>query len=180
MFSSHLDLTFFAIYLPLNICLGPWVARWRTGGTRDYFLAGDQLPWYAIGASISVLIWIFLPFYMRGGVYIMPEFLERRYNRACRYLFAICSLVLWIIAQMAVVMLAGAKALDRMFGVNPILTILGLAILAGSYTIYGGLISVAWTDFVQFYGADDRRHDCGRRRSPAIRRILPPPLRGAG
>jgi hypothetical protein len=29
-------------------------------------------------------------------------------------------------------------------------SILGLALLAGSYTIYGGLISVAWTDFLQF------------------------------
>ncbi len=30
------------------------------------------------------------------------------------------------------------------------LTILCLAVLAGSYTIYGGLVSVAWTDFLQF------------------------------
>ncbi|MEO7651909.1 MAG: sodium/solute symporter, partial [Bryobacteraceae bacterium] len=185
MFSGRLDLTLFVAYLIFNICLGIWVARRCTGGARDYFLAGDQLPWYAIGASIiaanistehfigmvgtayvtgfmlahwewgniftfSVLIWIFLPYYMRGGIYTMPEFLERRYNRTCRYLFAVCSLVLWIVAQMAVVMLAGAKALDGMFGIDAYVTIIGLAVLAGSYTIYGGLISVAWTDLLQF------------------------------
>jgi SSS family solute:Na+ symporter len=185
MLSGHLDLSLFILYLLFNIGLGIWVARRRTGGARDYFLAGDRLPWYAIGASIiaanistehfigmvgtayitgfmlahwewgnwftfSMLIWVFLPYYMRGGIYTMPEFLERRYNRTCRYLFAVCSLVLWIIAQMSVVMLAGAKALDGMFGIHPFLTILGLAILAGSYTIYGGLISVAWTDSLQF------------------------------
>ncbi len=123
---------------------------WRAArsDTRDYFLAGDGLPWYAIGGSIiaanistehfigmigvayavgfvvaqwewgnwftfSALIWIFLPYYIRGGLYTMPEFLERRYNATCRYLFAVCSLVLWIVAQMAVVMLAGGQGHER-------------------------------------------------------------------
>jgi len=180
-----LDFILFACYLAFNIALGIWVARRRTAGTRDYFLAGDGLPWYAIGGSIiaanistehfigmigiayavgfvvaqwewgnwftfSALIWIFLPYYIRGGLYTMPEFLERRYNTTCRYLFAVCSLVLWIVAQMAVVMLAGGKAMKGMFGIDERLTILCLAVLAGSYTIYGGLVSVAWTDFLQF------------------------------
>ena len=183
--THRFDFILFAGYLVFNIALGIWVARRKAVGTRGYFLAGDGLPWYAIGGSIiaanistehfigmigvayavgfvvaqwewgnwftfSALIWIFLPYYIRGGLYTMPEFLERRYNSACRYLFAVCSLVLWIIAQMAVVMLAGGKAMKGMFGFDESLTILCLALLAGSYTIYGGLKSVAWTDFLQF------------------------------
>ena len=185
MFQHHLNVGLFAAYLLFNIAVGLWVARRKTTSAKDYFLAGERLPWYAIGGSIiaanistehfigmvgaayavgfvvaqwewgnwltfSALIWIFLPYYLRGGVYTMPEFLERRYNKTCRYLFAICSLVLWIVAQMAIVMLAGAKAMQGMFGFDPLLTIVALAVLAGSYTIYGGLISVAWTDFLQF------------------------------
>ena len=183
--THRIDFILFALYLVLNIALGIWVARRRTGGTRDYFLAGEGLPWYTVGGSIiaanistehfigmigvayavgfvvaqwewgnwftfSALIWIFLPYYIRGGLYTMPEFLERRYNATCRYLFAVCSLVLWIVAQMAVVMLAGGKAMNGMFGWNETVTIIGLSVLAGSYTIYGGLVSVAWTDFLQF------------------------------
>lgn len=182
---SSIDFILFALYLVANVAIGLWVARRRPSDSKGYFLAGEKLPWYAIGGSIiaanistehfigmigiayvvgfvvaqwewgnwftfSALIWIFLPFYLRGGLYTMPEFLERRYNPACRYLFAVCSLVLWIIAQMAVVMLAGGKAMKGMFGIDESVTIILLAILAGSYTIYGGLISVAWTDFVQF------------------------------
>lgn len=185
MFGSVLDKLLFTAYLLFNVLIGLWVARRATNGSRGYFLAGESLPWYAIGGSIiaanistehfigmvgaayaagfvvaqwewgnwftlSVLLWIFLPYYLRGGIYTMPEFLERRYNKTCRYIFAVASLVLWIVAQMSVVMLAGAKALEGMFGINPIYTILGLALLAGSYTIYGGLASVAWTDFLQF------------------------------
>jgi len=183
--THRLDFVLFGCYLAFNIALGIWVARRRTAGTRNYFLAGEGLPWYTIGGSIiaanistehfigmigvayavgfvvaqwewgnwftfSALIWIFLPYYIRGGLYTMPEFLERRYNSTCRYLFAVCSLVLWIVAQMAVVMLAGGKAMKGMFGVDETFTIICLAILAGSYTIYGGLVSVAWTDFLQF------------------------------
>ncbi len=185
MIHNRLDFIVFGVYLALNIALGLWVARRKTAGARDYFLAGDGLPWYTVGGSIiaanistehfigtigvayavgfvvaqwewgnwftfSALIWIFLPYYIRGGLYTMPEFLERRYNPTCRYLFAVCSLVLWIVAQMAVVMLAGAKAMRGMFDINENVTILCLALLAGSYTIYGGLVSVAWTDFLQF------------------------------
>ncbi len=185
MMSHRFDFILFACYLVFNILLGIWVARRKAADTRSYFLAGDGLPWYAIGGSIiaanistehfigmigvayavgfvvaqwewgnwftfSALIWVFLPYYIRGGLYTMPEFLERRYNSACRYLFAVCSLALWVIAQMAVVMLAGGKAMKGMFGFDETLTILCLGVLAGSYTIYGGLKSVAWTDFLQF------------------------------
>src|ERR1700722_8125396 len=177
-----IDLIVFVAYVVFTILLGFWVANRKTSSARDYFLASDRLPWYAIGGSIiaanisteqfigmvgaayaagivlaqwewgnwitfSALIWIFLPYYIRGGIYTMPEFLERRYNKTCRYIFALASLVLWIVAQMAVVMLAGAKAMEAMFPFPPYWTIFALAILAGSYTIYGGLISVAWTDF---------------------------------
>lgn len=180
-----LNFVFFGIYLLLTVALGLWVARRKAANARDYFLAGEGLPWYAIGGSIiaanistehfigmvgvaygvgfvvaqwewgnvitfSALIWIFLPFYIRGGLYTMPEFLERRYNSHCRHVFAVCCLGLWIVAQMAVVMLAGAKAMRGMFDVNETVTIVTLAVLAGSYTIYGGLKSVAWTDFLQF------------------------------
>ncbi len=183
--THRLDFALFALYLVANIALGIWVAWRKTADARGYFLAGDRLPWYAIGGSIiaanistehfigmigiayavgfvvaqwewgnwftfSALIWIFLPYYIRGGLYTMPEFLERRFNQTCRYLFAVCSLVLWIVAQMAAVMLAAGKAAKGMFDLDPTITILCLAVLAGSYTIYGGLISVAWTDFVQF------------------------------
>ena len=182
---SSIDRTIFALYLLANVAVGLWASRRRASGTRGYFLAGEELPWYAIGGSIiaanistehfigmagaayavgfvvaqwewgnwftlSVLLWIFLPFYLRGGIYTMPEFLERRYNKTCRYLFAVASLALWIVAQMAVVILAGAKAMNGMFGISPIYTTIGLAVLAGSYTIYGGLKAVAWTDFIQF------------------------------
>ncbi len=54
MFGSVLDRTVFVAYLLFNLCLGLWVARRSVSGTRGYFLAGEQLPWYAIGGSIRI------------------------------------------------------------------------------------------------------------------------------
>jgi len=132
--ASNISTEHFIRMIGVAYAVGFVVAQWEWGN------------WF----TFTALIWVFLPYYIRGGLYTMPEFLERRYNPACRYLFAVCSLVLWIIAQMAVVMLAGGKAMRGMFGIDETTTIVCLALLAGSYTIYGGLISVAWTDFLQF------------------------------
>src|SRR5919109_4716897 len=46
----------------------------------------------------SLLIWIFLPYYVRSGIYTMPQFLERRYNSACRTIFAASLIVGYVAA----------------------------------------------------------------------------------
>src|SRR5438067_1724717 len=97
----------------------------------------------------TLLIWIFLPYYMRTGLYTMPEFLERRYNPAARYVFAIFCVVGYIVSLIAGPLYAGGLALENMFGMNLVWAIVLLGVLTGAYTIYGGLKSAAWTDFMQ-------------------------------
>jgi len=124
--------------------------------------AGDWNAWIIY----SLLILIFLPYYVRTGVYTMPEFLERRYNPACRYIFAIASIVGFIAAINAGALYSGGIMLDSFFGddlsrfmpkivlfgnpVSPVVIyILFFAVTTGIYTIYGGLKAAAWTDFMQ-------------------------------
>jgi SSS family solute:Na+ symporter len=97
----------------------------------------------------TLLIWIFLPYYMRTGLYTMPEFLERRYNSAARYVFAIFCVIGYIVSLIAGPLYAGGLALETMFGMNLVWAIILLGVLTGAYTIYGGLKSAAWTDFMQ-------------------------------
>src|SRR5207253_6863744 len=97
----------------------------------------------------SLLIWMFLPYYMRTGLYTMPEFLERRYNSAARYLFAVFCIVGYIVSLIAGPLYAGGLALETMFGMDLVWAIVLLGVLTGAYTIYGGLKSAAWTDFMQ-------------------------------
>src|SRR4030088_512103 len=60
----------------------------------------------------TLLIWIFLPYYMRTGLYTMPEFLERRYNPACRYTFAAFLAIGYVASIIAGSLFAGGIALE--------------------------------------------------------------------
>jgi len=97
----------------------------------------------------TLLIWVFLPYYMRTGLFTMPEFLERRYNSAARYLFAVSCVVGYLFSLIAGPLYAGGLALESMFGINLVWAIVFLGVLTGAYTVYGGLKSAAWTDFMQ-------------------------------
>ena len=124
--------------------------------------AGDWNAWIIY----SLLILIFLPYYVRTGVTTMPEFLERRYNSTCRYIFAIASVIGFVAAINAGALYSGGIMLDSFFGedlsrllpqitlwgnpVSPVvLYIIFFAVTTGVYTIYGGLKSAAWTDLLQ-------------------------------
>jgi len=107
--------------------------------------AGDWNAWIIY----TLLIFIFLPYYLRTGLYTMPEFLERRYNPACRYFFSVASIVGYVAAINAGALYAGGKMLESFFGVNVFVAIVFFGVVTGVYTIYGGLKSAAWTDFMQ-------------------------------
>ena len=115
-----------------------------------YGMSVAQWEWGNV-TTFTILIWIFLPFYMRGNVATMPEFLERRYNKWCRHIYALVMIIGLVIAMLGGVMFAGAKAMSIFFPQIPMTwAIILLAVGAGGYTIYGGLLSVAWVDLVQY------------------------------
>jgi SSS family solute:Na+ symporter len=81
----------------------------------------------------------------------MPEFLERRYNSTCRYIFAGFLVLGYVAAIIAGSLYAGGVALESIFGLDVYYGITFFAMAAGLYTIYGGLTSAAWTDFLQMF-----------------------------
>ena len=97
--------------------------------------------------SFSFLIWFFIPFLLASRVFTTPEFLERRFNTALREIFAVVTVISNIVAFLAAVLYGGALALEILFGWPFWFAIITLGIVAGTWAIYGGLSSVAWTDF---------------------------------
>src|SRR5947208_1620597 len=97
----------------------------------------------------SLFIWIFLPYYVRTGLYTVPQFLERRYNAACRTIFSGSLVAGYVAAIIAGSLFAGGVALDTMLGLPVTYGIVFFGLVTGAYTIYGGLKSAAWTDFMQ-------------------------------
>src|SRR5437763_13594409 len=52
MHLAPLDLAVFSVYIVAVLALGLIAARRGKKTKRDYFLAGDKLPWWMIGGSI--------------------------------------------------------------------------------------------------------------------------------
>jgi SSS family solute:Na+ symporter len=120
----------------------------QVGGGYQHGIVIAAFGWNA-WIVYTLLIWIFLPYYMRTGLYTMPEFLERRYNSAARYVFAIFCVIGYMFSLISGPLYAGGLALETMFGMDLVWAIVFLGVLTGAYTIYGGLKSAAWTDFMQ-------------------------------
>jgi len=171
-----------------------WVVRKNRNTADDYFLAGRNLGWVLVGASIFasnigsehlvglagagatsgvalahyelhawcvlVLGWVLLPFYMHSRVFTMPEFLERRFNPASRWILSLISLVAYVLTKIAVGIFAGGVVFGALmpelslqigghlfnsFWIGSVLVI----VLTGLYTILGGMRAVAYADAVQ-------------------------------
>lgn len=105
--------------------------------------------WGAILVGFNALLWVFLPFYLRNGFYTMPEFLERRFGPLARTAFAALILITYVFVEISAVLYLGATVLQVTLGIPLLVSIVLLALLAGTYTITGGLRAVVWTDMLQ-------------------------------
>lgn len=171
-----------------------WVLRQKEENTSDYFLAGRDATWIAIGASIFasnigsehlvglagagaesgmamahwemhgwiilLLGWLFVPFYSRSKVFTMPEFLERRFNPEARSFLSIISLVSYVLTKVAVTVYAGGVVFKDVFDIEAIqfgpwqidffwISAIGLVVLTGLYTTFGGMKAVLYTSVLQ-------------------------------
>jgi SSS family solute:Na+ symporter len=105
--------------------------------------------WMASLVLVFFAVFI-LPFVLRSQVFTLPEFLERRYDGRVRTYFSALTLFLNIIVDTAGSLFAGGLLLKLVFPeIDISVTIAVLAIVAGLYTIAGGLAAVIYTDAIQ-------------------------------
>ena len=178
------DWLMIALYFAVLLGVAWWVVRRGKDTAADYFLAGRNLGWWVIGASIFasnigsehivglagsgakdgvamahyelhawcllVLAWVFVPFYARSLVFTMPEFLERRFSPASRYMLSVVSLITFVVSKIAVGIFAGGVVFETLlpdvnlhigsyvidsFWIGSVLVI----VLTGLYTVLGGM-----------------------------------------
>ncbi len=111
-------------------------------------LAYGNFEWMA-PFTLIILSLFFAPFYIRANVATLPDFLEKRYNRASRDWLAVLSIISAIFIHIGFSLYAGAVVLEGMFGLNKFTSIVLTAVLTGVYTVVGGLMAVVWTESVQ-------------------------------
>ncbi|MCC6123454.1 MAG: sodium/solute symporter [Pirellulales bacterium] len=115
-----------------------------------YKLGMPVVNWeWLIFPALSVLLWIFVPLYIRNGISTMPEYLERRFGRSTRTLYAYLTVASYVFVNFALVFYTGGFALEKIWGIERIWAVWLLAVFTGLYTVYGGLSAVAWTSSLQ-------------------------------
>ncbi|PWU10305.1 MAG: hypothetical protein C5B50_25780, partial [Verrucomicrobia bacterium] len=104
---------------------------------------------WLVWPGLSLLLWVFVPLYVRNNIATMPEYLERRFGPGCRRLYAGLTIGSYVLVNFALVFYTGGFALEKMWGVNRLAAVWLLALVTGAYTVYGGLAAVAWTSSLQ-------------------------------
>ncbi|MER3524478.1 MAG: sodium transporter [Ignavibacteria bacterium] len=111
-------------------------------------LAVGHFEWLAC-LIVLVLGWVFTPFYLKTGVFTMPEFLERRYSSAARWYLSVVSIVAYIFTKISISLYAGGILLKAVVGWDMTTSAIVIVLATGLYTILGGLAAVIYTDLLQ-------------------------------
>lgn len=129
-----------------------------SGKAADWLgMAIASYEWMA-AITLVVVAFVFLPTFLKSGIYTIPEFLEYRYNNFARTVMAIATMIILVGVPTASVIYSGAKVIGVFFHGK---TILGLDLgnitvgcwiigtLAAIYVFAGGLKACAWADLIQ-------------------------------
>jgi SSS family solute:Na+ symporter len=121
------------------------------GMSGSGFASGLAIASYEWMAAITLLIVgkYFLPIFIEKGLYTIPEFVEKRFSTNLKTILAVFWIALYIFVNLTTVLYLGSLALETIIGIPMIYGIMGLALFAAAYSLYGGLSAVAWTDVIQ-------------------------------
>lgn len=108
-------------------------------------------------AGLLLMCYGFLPIYRRLNVYTLSEYLEHRYNDSCRLIYALITVVIIVVIQMVPAFYIGSRSLNILLQGGPgpinanwyVAGIVVMAVVTGTYTIFGGLKAVIMTDVLQ-------------------------------
>ena len=125
------------------------------GMSGSGFALGLAIASYEWMAAITLLVVAkyFLPIFIEKKLYTIPEFIEKRFSSNLKTILAMFWIALFVFVNLTTVLYLGGKALDTIIGSGDgsilINSIIGLALFAAAYSLWGGLAAVGWTDVVQ-------------------------------
>ncbi len=121
------------------------------GMSGSGFAVGLAIASYEWMAALTLIIVgkFFLPIFIDKQIYTIPEFVEKRFSSQLKTILAIFWIGLYIFVNLTSVLYLGGLALETILGIELIQGVIGLALFAAAYSLYGGLSAVAWTDIIQ-------------------------------
>lgn len=121
------------------------------GMSGSGFALGLAIASYEWMAAITLIVVgkYFLPIFIEKGLYTIPEFVEKRFSTNLKTILAVFWIALYVFVNLASVLYLGGLAIETIMGFDMMYAVIGLALFAAAYSLYGGLSAVAWTDVIQ-------------------------------
>lgn len=122
------------------------------GQSGDAYSTGIGVFNYSFMAIIVMLVfvWFILPFYIKSGVYTIPEFFGKRFDAKSRYYFSAITIIINVFLDAAGALYAAALVMKLLFPeVSMELFVVIFALIVAAYTIPGGLSSAIRVDLIQ-------------------------------
>jgi SSS family solute:Na+ symporter len=115
-------------------------------------LAIASYEWLA-AVTLVVVAFGFLPYFLKAGIFTMPQFLEYRFNAAARTIMAVATLFIYLLL-LGSVTYSGALTIKTLAGNMGYSISLGnaslvIGLIAMAYVVVGGLKACAWADLIQ-------------------------------
>lgn len=140
---GFIGLSLFASNISTSTIMGLSGAAYASG------IANSVYEWMT-GIPLIIAALIFVPLYLKTRITTIPEFLMLRYDRRSQIFFSIATIFASIVVETAGGLYAGSLVLKTFFPEIEIWQAsIGLALVAGIYTAFGGLKAVVYTDALQ-------------------------------
>jgi len=119
-----------------------------SGQAYRYGISVGNFDWIGSVPAMLLAAFIFIPYFWRGGMYTIPEYLGKRYNRSVRTIASLTWIIFFAV-DLGVLFWASAVLLKVLMGWPIWVSILATASIVGLYTYFGGITAVVMTDVVQ-------------------------------
>ncbi|GAB3661408.1 sodium:solute symporter [Echinicola sediminis] len=149
LFLSGRDLTWPKIGFSLfSTNVSPMMLIGFAGLAYKQGMVGANFEWMA-WIYMMVLAMVFVPHYQKNKISTMPGFLDLRYGKRAHAYLSYYSLVSIVFIWLGCTLYAGGLIIAQALGIPLYLSVIGIAIVAVSYTAIGGLSAVVRTDVFQ-------------------------------
>ncbi len=126
-------------------------AEQMIGMAGSGFALGLGIATYELMAAATLIIVakFLMPLFLKYNISTLPEFLEKRFDGRVRTGLAIFWLLIFVFVNITSLLYLGGLALNSILGVPLFWAVIGLAIYSATFSVFGGLKAVVWTDVIQ-------------------------------
>jgi SSS family solute:Na+ symporter len=149
LFLAGKSLGWFAIGLTMwGTNVGPSMLIANAGSGYESGIVAGNFSWYAF-PFICLLAFVFAPRYLGARVMTLPEYMGKRFGEKTRQYIAWYSIVTILVSWLGLTLFSGGVFMAQILDYPLWMCIVMLVIVSASFTIAGGLKTIAYTNVYQ-------------------------------